>query len=156
LTGATLIIAKLDRLSRNVRFLFDLRESGVAFVALDMPDLNTLTLAVMAGAAQWEREQISARTRAALQAAKARGVRLGNPKGVDSFGDKRGSLLGGVATSAAADARARGLRVTIASIEAEGVTSANGIARVLNERGIATPRAGKWSARSVLNLQGRL
>jgi DNA invertase Pin-like site-specific DNA recombinase len=155
LTGAKLLIAKLDRLSRNAAFLLNLRESGVDFVAADMPEANRLTVGIMALVAEQEREAISARTKAALQAAKARGVRLGNAKGVNTFGERRG-IGAAEARIAKAQERAAGLRVTIASIEAEGVTSANGIARVLNERGIATPREGKWSARSVLNVRGRL
>jgi hypothetical protein len=74
---------------------------------------------------------------------------------MNTFGERRG-IGAAEARIAKAQERADGLRVTIASIEAEGVTSANGIARVLNERGIATPRGGQWSARSVLNVQGRL
>ena len=87
---ATLIIAKLDRLSRKAAFLLNLRDSGVDFEALDCPQMNTLTLGVMAVFAQFEREQISARTKAALQVAKSRGVRLGNPQGAKAFGDRQG------------------------------------------------------------------
>lgn len=79
-TGATLVIAKLDRLSRNAAFLLTLRDSGVRFVAADMPDANELTVGVMALIAQHEREAIAKRTREALQAARARGRVLGNPK----------------------------------------------------------------------------
>ena len=155
LTGAKLLIAKLDRLSRNAAFLLNLREAGVDFVAVDMPEANRLTVGIMALVAEQEREAISARTKAALQAAKARGQKLGNPNGSAAFGERRGAGAA-EARIAKAQERANGLRVTIDAICAEGVTSANGIARVLNERGIATPREGKWSARSVLNLQGRL
>src|SRR3954466_14112607 len=76
---AMLVIAKLDRLARNVAFIASLMEAGVEFTAVDMPSANKLTLHILAAVAEHEREMISARTRAALAAAKARGVRLGRP-----------------------------------------------------------------------------
>jgi DNA invertase Pin-like site-specific DNA recombinase len=78
--GATLVIAKLDRLSRNASFIFALRDSGVEFVCADMPQANTLTIGIFATLAQHERELISQRTKAALQAKKAQGFALGNPQ----------------------------------------------------------------------------
>jgi DNA invertase Pin-like site-specific DNA recombinase len=78
--GATLIIAKLDRLARSVAFIFALRDSGVRFIACDMPEANTLTIGLLAAMAQHERELISERTRAALAAKKARGCVLGSPQ----------------------------------------------------------------------------
>ena len=78
-TGATLLIAKLDRLSRNAGFIFALRDSGVEFVCCDMPDANTLTVGLFAVIAQHERETISKRTKDALAAKKARGAQLGTP-----------------------------------------------------------------------------
>lgn len=77
--GAKLLIAKLDRLSRNVQFIFALRDSKVDFVCCDMPDANTITIGIMAVMAQHEREIISQRTKAALAILKQQGVKLGNP-----------------------------------------------------------------------------
>ena len=78
--GSTLLIAKLDRLSRNASFILALRDSGVDFVCCDMPDANTLTVGLFAVLAQHERETISKRTKDALAAKKARGAKLGNPQ----------------------------------------------------------------------------
>jgi DNA invertase Pin-like site-specific DNA recombinase len=77
MTGATLLIAKLDRLSRNVAFVSALMETGVQFVACDFPTANNLTIHILAAVAQHEQEMISARTRDALAAAKARGAKMG-------------------------------------------------------------------------------
>jgi DNA invertase Pin-like site-specific DNA recombinase len=81
---ATLLIAKLDRLGRNVAFISALMESGADFVCCDNPHANRLMLHMLAAFAEHEREQISQRTRAALAAAKARGVKLGSPRPLES------------------------------------------------------------------------
>jgi DNA invertase Pin-like site-specific DNA recombinase len=155
LTGATLLIAKLDRLSRDAHFLLGLQKAGVEFTACDMPHADKFTVGIMAMVAQKEREAISQRTKEALAAAKARGVKLGNPNGAAHL---RG--LGNEAAAAAlregARARADGLAGTIAALRERGVTSANGLAKALNEAHIATPRGGRWTARSVLNVMARL
>ena len=135
---AKLVIAKLDRLARNVAFISNLMESGVDFVAVDMPDANRLTVHILAAVAEHEREMISQRTKAALQAAKKRGVKLGSPN------PKKGSRLGVVANKARADQFAANLVPIIREIEASGVTSHLGIAKALNARGIKTTRGGEW------------
>lgn len=89
--GATLIIAKLDRLSRNVSFIFKLRDSGVNFVCCDVPNANTLTIAIFAGLAQQERELISQRTKAALAEKKRHGVKLGKPENLTHKGQIKGA-----------------------------------------------------------------
>src|SRR6476620_2193370 len=81
--NAKLVIAKLDRLSRDAHFLLGLQKAGIEFIAVDMPHANRLTVGIMALVAEQEREATSQRTKAALQAAKARGVQLGNPKGTE-------------------------------------------------------------------------
>lgn len=156
ITGARLVIAKLDRLSRNAAFLLNLQESKVDFVAADMPDANKLTVGIMALVAQQEAEAISERTKAALAAAKARGTRLGNPMGAKAFGGINGAEKSAETRKAMADAHAQELDVTIAGLKAKGYTSLRQIADQLNERGIKTPRGGKWYATSVKNLQDRI
>lgn len=147
---ATLIIAKLDRLARNVHFISGLMESGVDFVACDMPDANRLTIHILAAVAEHEREMISARTKAALQAAKARGVKLGgSDKGRDITKARDGLV-------SKADAFAAGVADVVKEIQGAGITSLNGIAKALTARGVQTARGGAWTAKAVSNLLGRL
>jgi DNA invertase Pin-like site-specific DNA recombinase len=87
--NATLLVAKLDRLSRNVSFIFTLRDSGINFVCADIPDANTLTIGIFAAMAQYERELISKRTKDALQAKKENGFSLGSPKNLTGHSRNR-------------------------------------------------------------------
>jgi DNA invertase Pin-like site-specific DNA recombinase len=156
-TGATLVIAKLDRLSRNAAFLLTLRDSGVRFVAADMPDANELTVGVMALIAQHEREAIAKRTREALQAAKARGTVLGNPNGAAALRRAgKGNGAGVRAIVANADAHAANLATVISAMRAEGIATLGGLASALNQRGMLTPRGGRWHKSSVRNLLARM
>jgi DNA invertase Pin-like site-specific DNA recombinase len=154
-TGSCLLVAKLDRLSRNAAFLMTLRDSGVPFVAADQPEANNLTIGILALVAQNEREAISSRTKAALACAKARGVKLGSRTGgkhLQGMGYHKAAVA---SLKASADARARDLKEVLADLVHEGITSANAQAHALNARGIITPRGGRWTARSVLNVKAR-
>ena len=156
-TGATLVISKLDRLSRNAAFLLNLQESGVKFIAADMPQANNLTVGIMALVAQQEAEAISKRTKDALQAAKQRGTVLGNPNGAAALRNAaKGNTAAVTAIKAGADSHAENLGPVIDSLKAEGITSLGGIAKALNERSMKTPRGGIWHKTSVSNLLARL
>ena len=114
-------------------------DSGVEFVAVDNPHANKLTVHILAAVAQHEREIISARTSAALKAAKARGKRLGNPK----LSDARRHAA--VAKKEKADRSSANILPVIREIQASGVKSLRGVARALAARGIATARGGTWT-----------
>jgi DNA invertase Pin-like site-specific DNA recombinase len=149
LSGATLVVAKLDRLSRNLAFLARLQDSGARFVAADMPEANELTIHIMAAVAQAERKAISKRTKEALAAAKARGVRLGGNRG--NLEDlRKGPAKSAEVRSRRARERAVKVRRQIDAIHAAGKgTSLRQIAAALNDRGINAPRGGKWHAAQV-------
>jgi DNA invertase Pin-like site-specific DNA recombinase len=144
--NATLLIAKLDRLSRDVHFISGLMK-GVDFLAVDQPFANQLTLHILAAVAEDEARRISERTKAALKAAKARGVKLGSPNARKTIKAAR------AARSRYARSAGAPIRMVIADIQAAGVTTLSGIARALQARGIRTP-GGKteWHARQVARL----
>jgi DNA invertase Pin-like site-specific DNA recombinase len=147
---AKLVIAKLDRLSRNLAFIATLMDSGVEFVAVDNPHANKLTIHILAAVAQHEREMIAQRTREGLAAAKARGVKLGNPRLAES-----GARLI-AARIAAADAFAANVRPIIHEIQKSGVSSLRGVAKALSARGVKTARGGAWTAVQVSDILERL
>ena len=145
---AVLLIARLDRLARNVAFIANLMESGADFVAVDMPTANRLTIHIMAAFAQHERERISLNTKAALAQAKARGTRLGNPRPLDALK---------LANAARAHLKpAQHVLELIVGWKAKG-KGLREIARELNRLNIRTPRGKEWYACTVkAQLEGEL
>jgi len=152
---ATLVIAKLDRLARNVHFISGLMESGVDFVAADMPDANRLTVHILAAMAEHEREQISARTKAALATAKARGTKLGWAIPSRQQEQPVEARMGTNKVIAEADSFAANVLPIIHAIRDAGVTTLTGIAAALNARGIKTSRGGQWYPSTVKNVLRR-
>ncbi len=154
LHNATLVIAKLDRLSRDAHFLLGLTKAGVRFIAADMPEANEMVVGMMAVVAQAERKMISQRTRAALAAAKTRGVKLGKPENLRN--QMMGCANGRATRTRAAINRAGDLLPIIADIRAGGAASLRAIAAELNSRGIPTAREGQWSAIQVKRICERV
>lgn len=146
---AVLIVGKLDRLARNVAFISALMESGVEFVACDMPEANKLTLHIMAAMAEHEAEMISVRTKAALMAAKARGTVLGGRK----VSAKRWSGIASDGRAVSVEVRQQHARDNAEYMrpvldEMDGL-SLREIARRLNEGGFGAPRGGEWTSTQV-------
>jgi DNA invertase Pin-like site-specific DNA recombinase len=156
LHGATLIIAKLDRLARNVAFVSNLMESGVEFVAVDFPQANRLTIHILAAVAEHEAQAISVRTKAALAAAKARGVRLGGNRGHIGSMARPAAAKSAVVRSVKARERLSDLRPVIAELQAGGSLSLRQLAAALNERGVPAPRGGSWSSPQVKRVVDQL
>jgi DNA invertase Pin-like site-specific DNA recombinase len=151
---AMLVIAKLDRLARNVHFVSSLMESGIEFVAVDFPQANRLTVHIMAAVAEHEAAMISARTKAALAAAKARGVKLGGDRGNIRAIAAEGRRTASQRRAANADRRAADVAPVILELKAAG-TSLRGIAAALVARGIPTAQGGVWSAVQVSRILAR-
>jgi DNA invertase Pin-like site-specific DNA recombinase len=170
-TGATLVIAKLDRLSRDLEFIARLQKSGTRFVCADMPEANELTIHLLAAIAQHERKTTSERTRAALGSIKrtieekgsytsrTRGTtiaRLGNPQGANALRRAgKGNAAAIEAVRKAADEHAQDILPIIGDIRRAGIVSFKGIARELNAREIRTARGGAWHPATVRNLLRR-
>jgi DNA invertase Pin-like site-specific DNA recombinase len=144
---ATLLIAKLDRLARNVAFIANLMDAGVEFLACDQPFASRLTLHILAAVAEDEARRISERTKAALQAARARGRKLGSPVAAKTIGQARAAR-----SAYSAKANATTLAV-IREVQGSGVETLSGIARALQARGVKTPNGrAQWQPVQVSRL----
>lgn len=152
---ATLVIAKLDRLSRNAAFLLNLQNAGVRFVAVDLPHADQFTVGILAMVAQREREMTSERTKAALAAAKRRGVKLGGNRGHLHKVQHLASAAGAASRTAKANAHAADLAPIIKEQMSLG-QSLRGIAQTLDDKGITTPRGSTWTAAGVARVIKRL
>ena len=162
--GAIVIVSKLDRLSRKVSFIARLMDAKVKFAVTELggEEVDPFILQVMAALAQKEREMISQRTSAALQAMKARGVKLGNPRKYDQrmedgsvkMGAENARKLAAAANASKADDFALKLRPTVERMELAGMTVTQ-IANELNANGTKTARGGLWAATTVRNLTKR-
>ena len=157
-SGATLVIAKLDRLARNVHFVSGLMESGVDFVACDNPHANKLTIHILAAIAEHEAEAISQRTKAALAAYKARGGTLGAARPecckLTLAARQAGARAAGRAAKQQADAAYADLAQQVAEWRAAGMTQQQ-IAARLNAEGHTTRRGKPWSQVQVLRVLRR-
>ena len=151
LTGATLLVAKLDRLARDAHFLLGIQKAGVEFVAADMPSATRLTVGIMAMVAEEEARMISARTKAALAAKRAQGHKLG---GYREGAPKVNAAMGREAQRRKADSFASSVLPTIREIQAEGA-SLREVARRLTHQGIRTARGAAWTAQAIKNVLAR-
>jgi DNA invertase Pin-like site-specific DNA recombinase len=143
-------VSKLDRLSRDVHFISGLMTHRVPFVVAELgPDVDPFVLHLFAALAEKERALISGRTKSALAAAKAKGVRLGNPR-IEAARDRAVASL-----QAEADRAASNVLPIIAEIRRSGATTLRALAEALNARGVPTPRGGRWHAMSVRNVLAR-
>jgi DNA invertase Pin-like site-specific DNA recombinase len=143
-------VSKLDRLSRDVHFISGLMTHRVSFVVADLgPDVDPFVLHLFAALAEKERALISGRTKSALAAAKAKGVKLGNPR-IEAARSRAVASL-----QAEADRAASNVLPIIAEIRRSGATTLRAIAEALNARGVPTPRGGRWHAMSVRNVLAR-
>lgn len=150
--GATLLIAKLDRLARDVHFISGLMKEGVPFIAADMPDTDPFMLHVRAAVAEEEARMISRRTKAALAAAKARGVRLGGDRGhrpAAAPDAREGSAAAAEARSRKAARDAMRLLPAIEAAREAGAVTLQAIAAHLAKEGVPTPGGGAWTATTV-------
>ena len=154
--GAILVVAKLDRLARDAHFLLGLKDAGIDFVCCDLPSANRLTVGIMAMVAEEEARLVSIRTKAALQAAKERGTKLGTPENLTNEYRLVGSEVGNLVKIEKANSYANDLAPIIREIQNSGTTTLKGISESLNARGIRTQRGKKFYPTSVKNILNRL
>ena len=156
-SGATLVVAKIDRLTRDAAFLLNLKDAGIDFIAADMPEANRLTIGIMALVAEQEREAISKRTKEALAAAKVRGVQLGAYRDgnfVGRVGTTKDAKKASEARTALYRRRAAAKLPMIKKVDPDNSLSLRGIAQKLNDLGVPTISGkGNWSANSVRRLK---
>lgn len=151
-TNATLLIAKLDRLSRNVQFIYTLRDSNVNFICCDMPDANSVTIGILAVLAQEERERTSQRTKKALDELRKKGVKLGTPENLTPEARQKGTLK--IIQNAADNPNNKKATAMIVLLRKEKL-SYRKIAAKLNADGFKTRRGKEFSASQVLILYDR-
>lgn len=156
-SGATLIVAKIDRLTRDAAFLLNLKDAGINFIAADMPEANRLTIGIMALVAEQEREAISKRTKDALAVAKARGVQLGayrDGRFVGRIGTAEDAKKASEARTALYRRRAVEKLPILQKVDPDGSMSLHRIAQLLNNMNVPTISGrGSWSANSVRRLK---
>ena len=155
--GATLVVAKIDRLTRDAAFLLNLKDAGIDFIAADLPEANRLTIGIMALVAEQEREAISKRAKEALAAAKVRGVQLGAYRDgnfVGRVGTSKDAKKASEARTALYRRRAAAKLPMIKKVDPDDSLSLRGIAQKLNDMGVPTISGkGNWSANSVRRLK---
>lgn len=155
--GARLVVAKLDRLSRDAAFILGrLRDEKVDFICADMPQADRLNVGIVAIVAEREAEMISQRTREALAELKAAGEELGKPENLMDADRAKGRRVSAEVRSQRADQRARDLADVIEELRDEGASSLREIAAGLDGRGITTSRGSAWTATAVRRLLQRL
>jgi DNA invertase Pin-like site-specific DNA recombinase len=157
LIGARLVIHKLDRLSRDLAFITTLQKNEVDFAVVDLPGADKFTIHLFGALAEKERSLISQRTKQALEAAKRRGVVLGNKKGEGFTPEiqQAGAVAAAAARVAKADTLANRVRPMIEKFHAAGL-SLRKIADELNKMGVTTPRGAQWTAQAVKNATARV
>ena len=149
LHSATLVVAKLDRLARDAHFLLGLKDAGVEFICVDMPAANRLTVGIMAMVAEEEARMISARTKAALAAAKRRGTKLGKPENLTDAARRKGTVASAKRRLAIAERWKADVLPTVRTLVRDEGRSLRVTAQLLNAQALPARRGGAWTATQV-------